>query len=101
MFATLFVLNIVSFGIINVTKSNVVKLKRFVKIQLKQYEIEPKVYQIIEDTKKAEALQNVLDVDEAVEIEDRAIARVAQAAEDEDAESEDSKEESKIGIRLI
>ena len=68
------------------------KLKRFVKIQLKQYEIVPEVYQVIEDTKKAEALQNVLDVEEAVEIEDRAIARVAQAAENEDAESESQTE---------
>ena len=50
------------------------------------------MYQVIEDTKKAEALQNVLDVEEAVEIEDRAIARVAQAAENEDAESESQTE---------
>ena len=81
-----------AFTIINLIKSNVEKLKRFVKIQLKQYEIVPEVYQVIEDTKKAEALQNVLDVEEAVEIEDRAIARVAQAAENEDAESESQTE---------
>ena len=74
LFVTLFLLNIAAFGIINLLKSKVDKLKKFAQAKSKQHYIFYKVYQMIDNDKKAKAIQDALDVEEAIEIEDRAIA---------------------------